>query len=102
MALWKPDLLVEIDLLPTSEGGRTGLTPETWFGCPVAISSEYFDARMDLTAVGSIAPGQHVQAPLKFLSPELTMPRVAVGQVLELWEGRTIGHATILAVYARA
>ena len=59
---------------------------------------EYFDARFDVTAVGSLLPGQVAQVPVKFLFPERAMPLVTAGQVFSLWEGRTIGHAKVLSV----
>ena len=103
MALWTPDLLVELTLLPTTEGGRSGATPSTWFACPVLLApGEYFDARFDLTGVGSILPGQVAQVPVKFLFPERAMPLVSAGQVVSLWEGRTIGHAKVLSIHGGA
>ncbi len=102
MALWKPDLIVELTLLPSASGGRAGPTPSAWFGCPVSISGEYLDARFDLTTVGGVALGQAIQVPLKFIFPEFAMPQITVGQVLTLYAGRIIGHARVISVHAGA
>jgi hypothetical protein len=94
-----PDLLVDIELLPTHLGGRVGPTLPDRFGCPVSIDGEYFDARFDLSAHGSLLPGHSLQAvPLKFLSPHLALPLITVGKVMPLWEGRTIGHAKVTSI----
>jgi hypothetical protein len=99
MALWPPDILAEVSLLPSNSGGRKGPTPAEWFGCPMQVDGTYFDARIDLSEIGSLSPGQTVRAPLRFLSPENALPLFSIGKSFALWEGRVIGSATVLAVY---
>jgi hypothetical protein len=67
---FEPHILAEVYLLPTTEGGRRMTTPADVFGCPVGIGSEYFDMRMDLTAIGSLSPGDTAQVPIRFLCPD--------------------------------
>ena len=100
MALWKPDILAEISLLPTQAGGRKDPTPVTWLGCPVQVDGKYFDARIDLSELGPVEPGQTVRVPLKFLCPEVALVHFVAGKVFALWEGRVIGSGKVLTAYA--
>ena len=100
MALWSPDILAEISLLTTEAGGRKTSTGSDWYGCPMQVDGQYFDARIDLSELGPVSPGQTILAPLKFLSPELALCHFPVGKAFALWEGRVIGSAKVLATYA--
>lgn len=97
MALWPPDLIVEMSLTATEHGGRKTSIEADWYGCPVDVGGRYFDARFDLSAAGPIAPGTTTVAPLKFLDSEVVR-HVVIGQELTLWEGRVIGKATVTEV----
>ena len=101
MALWKSDAVIELSLLTAEDGGRSGPTPTSWFGCPMAIDGRYFDARIDLTNVGSISPGDTVEVPIRFLEAGVALPLLTVGKVFSLWEGRIIGHAKVLSIAQR-
>ena len=96
--LWQPDIIAQITLLPTSAGGRQGPTPTEIFGCPLGFGDQHFDVRFDLTAIGSVSPGETVQVPGKFLSPDLIKNRLRVGSQFTLWEGKKIGEGKILEV----
>lgn len=99
MALWAPDALVELRLFPTDSGGRAGPTSTAWWGCPLSIDGDLYDARFDLSEIAPLRPGQSRIVPLKFLNRDLVMPRIAEGQELRVWEGRVIGEATVLTLY---
>lgn len=99
MALWPPDAVVELRLLPSDAGGRAGPTPAGWWGCPLSINGDLFDGRFDLSETGLLWPGESRVVPVKFLSPDLVRPRIAVGQELRIWEAGFIGEATVLALY---
>jgi len=94
--LWEPDIIANVTLLSTEQGGRHGATPTSRFGCPCEIQGEMFDGRMDLSAIGSVAPGDRFRVPIRFLRPDLVRPRLRVGFCFSLWEGSTIGYAVVI------
>ncbi len=98
MALWAPDALVELRLFPSHAGGRAGPTSTAWWGCPLSIDGELFDARFDLSEMEPLWPGESRVVPVKFLSLNLVRPLIAEGQELRVWEGRCIGEATVLTL----
>jgi hypothetical protein len=93
--LWAPDITVEVFFLPTSDGGKTRTISGQWYGCPLGIDGAYFDARFDLTELGSIAPGSTVRLRAKLLDPA-AVRHFASGREFSLWEGRTIGTGRVL------
>lgn len=96
--LWQPDIIAQVTLLPTFEGGRKSATPSNYFGCPLGFENEYFDVRLDLSEVGSVAPGDTVRVPAKFVCPDLIKSRFSVGSIFILWEGKKIGEGKVLEV----
>jgi hypothetical protein len=96
--LWQPDLIVDVEFLRTEDGGRKGVLCAEYYSCPLEFENEYFDCRLDLSAVGSIAPGDCARLPLKFLFPENILTRLVVGAQFRLWEGRIIGHGTVVSL----
>ncbi len=96
---WKPDAIVEIELLPTDKGGRCTPISVPQYGCPCGIGGEYLDCTLDLTEVGEVAPGGKARVPIKFLHPEFARPLLKAGVPFTLWEGRTIGHGRVMEVF---
>ena len=94
--LWAPNLIADVTLLPTDEGGRRGPTPADWFGCVCVVDGAMHDCRIDLSATGPVAPGDQVRLPFRFLVPSAVLPRLAVGAAFDLWEMGTIGHAVVV------
>ena len=96
-----PNVAAEVTFLSTAAGGRKSPTAEQGrYCCPMRLGDEYFDACIDLSATGSIGPGQSLQCQLWFLWPEGAMSNVSVGKEFTLHEGKLIGHGKITAVYA--
>jgi hypothetical protein len=95
------DLIVDVTLYPTSEGGRSGplrgdLHP--WFGCPCKIQKddhEAWDARLLIDGV-VIEPGETRRLGVAFLSREQAVPIFAAAAHFFLWEGRIIGEARVI------
>lgn len=98
VALWPPDAVVELRLLPSDAGGRAGPTPAGWWGCPLSIDGDLFDGRFDLSETGPMWPGESRVVHVKFLSPNLGRSRIVVGQELRVWETKFIGDATVLTL----
>lgn len=99
MALWPPDAVVELRLLPSDAGGRAGPTPAGWWGCPLSIDGDLFDARFDLSEMGAMLPGESRVVPVKFLCADLVRLRLIVGHELRVWEGGIIGDAKVLVLH---
>lgn len=99
MALWAPDALVELRLFPSDAGGRAEPTSTAWWGCPLSIDGDLFDARFDLSEIKPLQPGEARVVPVKFLNRDLVKRRITEGQELRVWEGRFIGEATVLTLY---
>jgi hypothetical protein len=95
---WSPDILVEVELLPTEQGGRLGATPPDSYSVILGIDGEHWSSRFDLTEFGSITPGATVVAPVKFLSPE-AHTQFTVGRTFSVWEIGDIGHGRVLKNY---
>ena len=93
-----PDILAEVTLLLTEEGGRAGPTLPDMFGCPLGFQDKFFDMRMDLTEIGRLAPGSTAKVPIRFLCPDLVVPRLRVGSEFTLWEGKTLGSGFVIEV----
>jgi hypothetical protein len=94
-----PNITAQVSLLPSAEGGRKGPTPPDVFGCPVGISGEFFDMRIDLSMVGPLRPGTSAEVPIRFLRPDLVVPLLHPGDTFTLWEGRTIGTGKVLRIH---
>jgi hypothetical protein len=101
-AFLKADITAEVTFLPTAEGGRQGPTQADWYGCPLHFEGDYFDIRFDLSSIGCVSPGETVRVPARFLFPELIKPRLAVGSLFTLWEGRTVGQGRVLKIHEDA
>ena len=91
----------EVHLFGTDEGGRNGPTPPCQFGCLAEIEGEFFDCRLQLEDIGSLAPGTTAAVPIRFLRSDLVLPLLKVGAQFKLWEGRYVGTATVLEVQIR-
>ena len=94
----KPDIIAEVHLFNTADGGRQGPTPHTHFGCVAEIAGEFWDCRLLLEEVGRLAPGVTAEVPIKFLLSNVVLPMLRVGSQFRLWEGRYIGSAKVLSV----
>ncbi|MBA4019535.1 MAG: hypothetical protein C0483_20420 [Pirellula sp.] len=95
---FKPDIIAEVQLLSTAEGGRQGPTPADAFGCLIKLDQQFFDLRIDLTDIGSLTPSMSRIVPIAFLSPDIVKPLIHVGSELTFWDGRTIGHGKVLEI----
>lgn len=51
---------------------------------------------MILNEIGSISPGEHKQhVPIKFLCPELVLPKLKEGTKFYLWDMRNIAEGVV-------
>ncbi len=92
-------IIANIELYPTSKGGRGNSLSGEYFGCPAKIGEKFFDCRIYL-AGQTIDPGTiKMNVPIKFLSPNLVMPILKVGTRFFLWESNIFGEAIVLQIY---
>jgi hypothetical protein len=94
----QPELIVDLTLYPTIEGGRRGPILGKWFGCPCVLrkeGSEGRDCRVLLDG-RSIAPGESARVGMIFLSPDSAALFRAAGKFY-LWEGGIICEAIVIS-----
>lgn len=94
-----PDLIADVSLYRTEDGGRKGPTPSDFFGCPCLVSQERpvkgYDARL-LLGGRPMSPGERRQAGMKFLTPEGAEAIRSAGKFY-LWERGIIGEGQVVA-----
>ena len=93
----QPELIVDLKLYPTSEGGRRGPMFGEWFGCPCKFRKEDIEARDGRVLLDgrSIAPGESARVGMIFLYPD-SAPLFRSAGKFYLWDGRIIGEATVV------
>lgn len=99
----QPELIVDLSLYPTSEGGRGLPIMGEWFAFPCKFRKEDFEARdcRILLSGKSIAPGETARVGVKFLSPDSATLFRAAGKFY-LWEGGIVGEATVVDLPVRS
>ena len=95
-----PDLIAQIDFLPTEQGGRTlpahsGYRPNHDFGLKGTLN----DAAHEYIGQETATPGESVRANLWLLAPELQAGRLHPGFQFTVQEGsRVVGRAVVQEV----
>jgi len=93
-----PDLVADVTLYSTDNGGRKGPTASEWFGCPVMISKDKlsgWDCRILLNGT-PLRPGDTRRVGMVFLSPDQAIPLLRAAGKFYLWEGHFIGEGTVV------
>ena len=90
-----PDFRAWIKFFPSSEGGRKGATPGTFFGCPLLFGDSLHDCRMLLGETGPIAPGDEKEVPIKMLNIDSVREFLREGVEFKVWDGRIVGTGKI-------
>ncbi len=93
----KPDATVRLKFLDTSEGGRHTAVRGAFYGCPLIVDDEAFDCRL-LLGGQCLELGTTYEVAIKFLSPELALPKLKVGKEVQLWEGKTVARGTVIEI----
>jgi hypothetical protein len=91
----KPEIILEVSFKTPEEGGRKNPVVGPQYGCPILIDGEYFDCRMLLDTTQLIL-GKIYRLPVQFLSPHLVLPKLSIGKVVGLWEGKIIGSGKVI------
>lgn len=90
-----PDARIVVRFLKPEESGRKADITILNYGCPLMVGGEGFDCRFEATDESVYHLGNTYDIPVKFLSPELALARLSVGQQITLWEGKTIAEGVI-------
>ena len=93
-----PNILANITLYKTDQGGRKGPTPKDFFTCVLDFNGEKFSCRMYLYQIGSISPGDTVEVPITFTCPELILNRLKIGNKFKIWDGGFKGEGEVLKI----
>lgn len=93
----KPDAIVEVRFKTTAEGGRQNaiVITEIPYNCPLFVGAEAFDCRLLLKSQ-TLELGATYELPVKFLRPELALPKLSVGKPVTLWEGKDIAVGKVV------
>jgi hypothetical protein len=93
-----PQLIADVTLYPTGNGGRRGPTPSEWFGCPCKVNRDDlqgWDCRILLQGQ-PMSPGDTRRVGFIFLSPEQAVDIFRAAGTFYLWEGGIIGEAKVV------
>jgi hypothetical protein len=92
-----PDAIIKVRLKTAVEGGRqtaiaVGDNP---YGCPLFVDGEAFDCRL-LLKNQTLELGGTYELPVKFLNPDLALPKLSAGKLISLWEGKEIAIGKVV------
>lgn len=91
------DIIAQIKLLATENGGRKNQLPSGIFKCIFVFQEENFDCGI-LTGQEQIRPGDQTKISIKFLFPEYLKSRLKIGSKFYLREMNTIGEGEVIEI----
>jgi hypothetical protein len=94
----KPDIIISVRFMPTSEGGRETPVQGQFYSCPLFIDGEGFDCRLLLDG-RCLDLGASYDVPVKFLYRDKALPKMKPGAEVHLWEGRNIAQGQVIQVF---
>lgn len=92
----EPQVIANIRLYPSEQGGRASAILAPHFTCPMEIAGELFTCRLYLAEAGRIDPGSEATVPIRFLAPELVSDKLEPGLSFRLWDGKYFADGTVL------
>jgi hypothetical protein len=93
-----PEITIKVRFLKPEEGGRTTPVGGIFYACPIFIHGEGFDCRLLLDG-RILGLGEEYEVPVKFLFPDLALPKMDIEGEIFLWEGRIIASGNIVKKY---
>lgn len=97
-----PEIIVEITLLPTQEGGRQGAILQGEYRGVLGVGTENFSVRFFVPVEPGLNPGETSRFGVQFLFPKMALPYFPVGTLFTVWEGGIIGQGQVLEVLKHA
>ncbi|MDD5276205.1 MAG: hypothetical protein PHR16_08990 [Methylovulum sp.] len=92
-----PDAYIEIRFRTTEENGRKTTVSGDFYACPMFIDGEGFDCRLLIKGM-ELVLGTWYKVPVKFLNRDLVLPKLSVGKIVTLWEGKDIADGKVLKI----
>jgi hypothetical protein len=98
-----PDIIIEVRFKTPAEGGRKTAVGSAdgvvvdYYSCPLIVDGEAFDCRL-LLERRRLELGQIYDVPVKFLNPQLVLPKLTQGKDVLLWEGKEVAIGKVLRV----
>lgn len=97
-----PDIYVTANFYLTDRNGRKLPTDAHCFRTIFVIGESKHDCRLHLDEIGSIFPGDNKKrVPIKFLFPDLVIPKIAKGTKFYLWDMRNIAEGEVEEIIAQ-
>ena len=97
-SLVAPEIVAEISLLPTTEGGLKGPILQGEYRGVLGVGDEHFSFRSVVPFPDGFQPGQTANLRIQFLVPEAALAHFRVGAAFTVWEARSIGYGKVLEV----
>lgn len=97
----KPEIIVEITLLPSAGGGRKGAIPKGKYPGVFGVGEDHFSIRFYVDNDEGFELGQTQHFGVQFLIPEIALKHFPVGAEFTVWEGKVIGKGRVLEVIPR-
>lgn len=96
LALGQPDLVADLYLYSTDDGGKT-LPIVLGYGCPCSANKDVAEAWDGYPLVESkLMPGERRRVGFVFMSGQQAVDALTVSDSFYLWEGKLIGEAHIV------
>lgn len=95
MAQLKSDAVIKVRFRTTDEGGRKQAPSGQFYGCVFFVASEAFECRL-LLGGRTLALGEEHEVPVKFLSPDIVLPKLSPGLEIRLWEGKEVAAGKVV------
>jgi len=95
--MMRSDAIIKVRFKTTAEGGRQGaiIIVEHHYGCPLFVDGEAFDCRL-LILGQTLQLGETYELPIKFLNPQLVLPKLSPAKSISLWEGKEIAVGEVV------
>lgn len=94
-----PDIYVNVSFYSTENNGRKSETNSNMFGSIFVINQSKHDCRLLLDEIGAIFPGEEKnKVPIKFLCPDLVIPKLSIGLKFYLWDMRNIAEGIVIKI----
>lgn len=90
-----PDAFLEVRFKTTEEGGRNTPVKGDFYACPLFVDGDGFECRL-LIKGQTLELGNLYEVPVKFMNKELILPKLDIGKVVMLWEGKDVGSGKVL------
>ena len=92
-----PDIIIIVRFLATSEGGRETQVQGEFYSCPLFIDGVGFDCRLLLNG-RPLDLGETYEVPVKFLFRDKALPKMKIGAMVHLWEGRNVAEGRVTQI----